>query len=101
MPYLICYDITGDPLRTKIGKKIIAQGLDRINKSVYLGSISESSLKSLEQDLKQLIQTKGDPPDSLIILPLTAHEVQQMLVIGLNELDKDDLSGERSTLIFN
>ena len=39
MPHLISYDITGDSLRTKMGRKILEFGLDRINKSVYLGSI--------------------------------------------------------------
>ena len=56
MPHLICYDITGDTLRTQLSKKIIASGLDRINKSVYLGTIGESSLTSLATDLQQLMQ---------------------------------------------
>ena len=56
MPHLICYDITNDTLRTKMGKKILEYGLDRINKSVYLGSITESSLTALEVLLSGLVQ---------------------------------------------
>ena len=100
MPNLICYDISGNSLRTKIGKKIIEYGLDRINKSVYLGNISESSLTNLELLIHQWIKAKGDPQDSLIILPVTAAQIQQIKVYGLNELDRDELSGDKSTLII-
>lgn len=47
-PHLICYDIKNNALRTRIGNKILEYGLDRINLSVYLGSINESSLTALE-----------------------------------------------------
>ena len=99
MPHLICYDITNDTLRTKIGKKILEHGLDRINKSVYLGSITESSLTTLEALLSGLIRQKGEPQDSLIIIPVTAQQVQDMRVYGENGLDKDELTGDKSTLI--
>ena len=99
MPHLICYDITNDTLRTKMGKKILEYGLDRINKSVYLGSITESSLTQLEALLSGLLQQKGGPHDSLIIIHLTAQQVQDMRVYGENGLDKDELKGDKSTLI--
>ena len=99
MPHLISYDITGDSLRTKMGRKILEHGLDRINKSVYLGSITESSLTQLEALLSGLLQQKGEPQDSLIIIPVTAQQVQEMRVHGNNELDKDELTGDKSTLI--
>lgn len=100
MPTLICYDIATNALRTKLGKKITEAGLDRINKSVYLGTITESSLTSLEKDLAQLIHSKGDPDDSLIVLPLTAHEVQMMHIYGHSTFDKDELDGSASTIIY-
>ncbi|HQU59600.1 MAG TPA: CRISPR-associated endonuclease Cas2 [Saprospiraceae bacterium] len=99
MPHLICYDITNDTLRTKMGKKILEYGLDRINKSVYLGSITESSLTALEVLLSGLVQQKGEPSDSLIIIPVTAQQVHDMRVYGENGLDKDELTGDKSTLI--
>lgn len=100
MPHLICYDISGNSLRTKLGKKIIEGGLDRINKSVYLGTISGSSLTNLEKELALLLQKKGTPQDSLIILPVTIQQVQNMRIYGANDLDKEELSGEKNTLIL-
>lgn len=100
MPHLICYDITNDNLRTKMGKKILEHGLDRINKSVYLGALGESSLTQLEALLSSLLQQKGEPQDSLIIIPVTAQQIQDMRVHGENGLDKQELSGDKSTLIL-
>ena len=100
MIQLICYDISKNNLRTKMSKRIIEAGLDWINKSVYLGAITESSLKSLENDLSGLMLDKGDPQDSLIFIPATNQQIQQMRVYGENGLDKDELTGQKSTLIL-
>lgn len=100
MATLICYDISSNSLRARMGKKIIAGGLDRINKSVYLGTVNESSLTILETWLAQELKLKGKPQDSVIILPLTAQQVQEMRIYGSNDLDTDELSGNKSTLIL-
>jgi CRISPR-associated endonuclease Cas2 len=100
MAHLICYDISHDGLRTKLGRKILEYGLDRINKSVYLGTISESSLTSLETELATLLQAKSDPDDSLIIIAVGAAQIQSMRVYGRNDLDREELVGEKGTLIL-
>jgi CRISPR-associated endonuclease Cas2 len=99
-PHLICYDISADGLRAAAGKKILEYGLDRINKSVYLGTLGESSLKALETQLADMLKTKGDPQDSLIILPVAAAQIHQMRVLGRNDLDKAELTGDKSTLLL-
>lgn len=73
--------------------------MDRINKSVYLGILSESSLKSLETKLALWITTKGDPTDSVIIIHVAKEAIKNMSIYGRNDLDKDELTGDRSTLI--
>ncbi len=98
--YLICYDIQKNALRTRLGNKIIEYGLDRVNKSVYLGSIEARSLKELENWLQQQMQDHAKPGDSLILLPVTAAQIHAMRVFGENDLDRKDLSGELSTLIL-
>ena len=64
MPHLICYDITKNSLRAKLGRTILDYGLDRINKSVYLGTIKEVALKELEGKLAAWMKEKGEPNDS-------------------------------------
>lgn len=100
MAFLICYDISGDSLRARLGKKILDAGLDRINKSVYLGTIGDTALQELEKQLAQWMQDKGEPQDSLIIISVTPRQIHEMRIYGLNELDKGELTGEKDTLIF-
>lgn len=100
MPTLICYDISNNTLRQKMAKAIIAAGLDRINKSVYLGTIKDSSLTLLENNLSRFLALKGEPQDSLIIIPVQAHQIQLMRVYGNNELDKEELTGTKATLMM-
>ena len=79
-----------------MAKIIVAAGLDRINKSVYLDPIADSSLKILENQLQLLMQQKADPTDSLIFLPLTKVEVRNMRIYAHNGLDPDELTGNKS-----
>ncbi|MEL7227733.1 MAG: CRISPR-associated endonuclease Cas2 [Cyanobacteria bacterium J06576_12] len=99
MAHLICYDITNNSLRTKLGKRILRAGLDRINKSVYLGTIGAGSLQLLEKDLASYLQQKPHPSDSLIVISVGSQQIQQMRVYGQNDLDRDELTGAKSTLI--
>lgn len=100
MPTLICYDIQSNALRAALSQKIIQFGLERINLSVYLGTLKESDLANLEALLQQIMSNRAGPDDSLIILPVTNNSVWQMQVLGRNDLDIEDLSGERHTLII-
>jgi CRISPR-associated protein Cas2 len=99
MLYLICYDINRDALRAAFARRIIAAGLDRINKSVYLGVLTKPALQGLEAELHKLLLAKAEPQDSLIFLPVTPQQVQDMRIYGENGLDKDELSGQKSTLL--
>jgi len=100
MPHLICYDIAKNSLRAKLSRTILDYGLDRINKSVYLGTIKEVGLKELEGKLATWMKEKGESNDSLIILPVHGYQVQNMRVYGKNDLDKEELKGDKTTLIL-
>ena len=100
MPYLICYDISDNSLRRQISDKLLENGLDRINRSVFLGQMEKSSLKLLEQYLSEQIIHKASPNDSLIIIPIAAHQVDSMNIFGKNDLDKDEITGKKTTLIL-
>lgn len=99
MATLICYDISANALRAKLGRKILEAGLDRVNRSVYMGEIKDSDLRRLSALLRQAM-AKAGPDDSLIILPITPHQIWQMEVLGRNDLDVPTLTGEQHTLIL-
>lgn len=83
-----------------MGRTILDYGLDRINKSVYLGSIKDIALKALEKKLSTWLKVKGDATDSIIVISVAAQQIQSMRVYGKNDLDKDELSGHKTTLIL-
>lgn len=101
MALLISYDIEDNYLRQKIANRIIDSGLERIQYSVYIGTAKEKALQDLIAWLGALPQDKNwQSNDSVIILSLSSLQVQQMITIGNPQWDKDDLSGDRHTLVL-
>lgn len=99
MSTLICYDIAANGLRAKMGRRILEAGLERVNRSVYLGEIKDSDLRRLTVWLRQVME-KAAPDDSLLILPVTQHQIWQMEMLGRNDFDIPTLTGEQHTLIL-
>lgn len=100
MPHLICYDIADNSLRARLAVKITAAGFDRINKSVYLGTVSERSLATLQTWLEQQMKTRAQEGDCLIILPVTVQQVQRMVVLGTDQTDREELTGSKNTIFI-
>jgi CRISPR-associated endonuclease Cas2 len=99
--YLISYDISKDSLRTRIGDKIIAYGLDRIQYSVYLGAMTEANKQTLLLWMQQEIMQKGNSQsDTIILIPLTATQIKAATIIGKNNYDLDFLSGQNNSLLL-
>jgi len=141
MPYLISYDISHNYQRQKIAEKLIESGLDRIQRSVYMGSVDSERMKVLVDWLQERMRTvqqisaadSAEKPkktrtglrlnldifksilpkstteksasskkstNSLIILNLSRTEIKQMIVMGNSRIDKDEITGDKTTLIF-
>ena len=100
MIYLICYDIEEDKKRKKISDRLIADGLERIQYSVFMGVLNKSLLESLKIWLKSKIAEPKSENDSVIILQLFPQQIQKMLILGEKEVDKMELSGQKNTLFL-
>ncbi len=100
MPHLISYDIENDSLRQKIANKIIAEGFDRVQYSVYLGGVSDGVLANLITYLKDAMLKSNLQKDNIIIISLTDKALENMLTIGQSGLDIDEIIGNKNTLIF-
>lgn len=96
---LICYDIESNALRARIAQQLLKDGMERVNRSVYLGECSETVLKHLTAWLRKTMQKAG-PNDSLLILPVTKNAVWNMEILGRNEYDLPTITGDRHTLII-
>jgi len=96
---LICYDIGANSLRAKVSRRILEAGLERMNRSVYLGQIRETDLHHLTKWLRQAM-TQAASTDSLLMLPVTTHQVWQMEVLGHSDWDVPTITGQQHTLIL-
>ena len=98
--YLISYDIEGNSLRTRISDKLIAEGLLRIQYSVFLGEVAPSDFNQLKQWLVTNLK-KGNPQkDTVFVIHLTKTQVESALIIGHNKYDIDEIIGKKSTFIL-
>ena len=101
MNYLVSYDISKDSLRTRIGNRLIANGCDRIQYSVYVGILKDNIKEELLKWLKNELVLKGNQTtDTIILIPLTSRQVQEATIIGNNKYDLDYLSGEKKSLLL-
>lgn len=101
MALLISYDIEENYLRQKIANYILDAGFERIQYSVYMGTVKDSITNQVKDWLNALPKNKDwKSKDSIIILSITGQQVQDMISIGNPQWDKDDLSGDRHTMMF-
>ncbi|MBD3408041.1 MAG: CRISPR-associated endonuclease Cas2 [Candidatus Lokiarchaeota archaeon] len=79
--YIVVYDITNDNLRNKISECLKNYGLERIQYSGFFGDLTKFGLKSLQVDLKKLMNDR-DETDSVIIIPVCNSCFKNKVVIG-------------------
>ncbi len=96
MIYLIIYDISNDKIRTKISKRLIAEGYERIQFSVFAGNFDPVANKILISEIKEWL--KEDPEAKFFVLPVTLKSFKNMYMIGNNTIDIDLITGEKNTL---
>lgn len=99
MLYLASYDIENNGLRTKVANKLLDFGLERIQYSVFVGSLDEPQKERLTAWVKQKL---GDdtPNTNFLLLPLPHYSIAEALNIGSNPPDWEYLSGEKLTMFF-
>ena len=76
----IIYDISSDKTRNKISKLCLKKGLSRVQKSVFLGNIDETKVKSCVTESESLIDKKTD---SIYVFPLCQEDFKKVKMIGL------------------
>jgi CRISPR-associated protein Cas2 len=98
--WLIAYDITDNKLRLKVANRLIYIGLTRVQLSVFMGCTNEKILSDFRTWFETKILTLASDDCSLVIVPLSRGQMLNTAAIGTQILDKDELMGERHTLIL-
>jgi CRISPR-associated protein Cas2 len=84
------YDIKNDKARTKIAKACEQSGLNRVQYSVFLGTIEKNEKDTLEIILEELMDKNTD---SVYIFPMSKDELKQTVLLG-QAFDKKLITNE-------
>jgi len=75
----VVYDITNDKVRTKVSNACIDSGLYRVQKSVFLGTLSTNERDTLALICEELIDEKVD---SVYIFPMDKKSFESVKLLG-------------------
>lgn len=100
MTHLICYDIENDRLRKKIADKLLEEGLERIQYSVFIGPVSQIRKKALVQWLQERLQDMESPQDRMLILKVNPDHLSKMIILGEISVDIALMIGKKNTLFL-
>jgi CRISPR-associated endonuclease Cas2 len=99
--YLIAYDITDNRFRTQMADRLLAIGMERIQLSVFLGTVK---IKKINDFIcwfqKEMITFASAEKDSLMVLNVSVHQLEQLQIFGQKFIDIEMLTGKKLTLII-
>lgn len=97
----IIYDITSDKKRRHVIKLSQNEGLYRVQKSVFCGSIESNCLDELILKCREIIETEEDQNinDSIYIFPLCEKDFKRVRFVGKG-FDKDLISDKIRSLVL-
>ena len=96
--HLILYDVSTDTIRTKIAKRLIAEGYERIQLSVLIGHPHPKKIIGLWSTLQQWLQ--AEPTAKFYVIKLPANSLKQMTMIGEKNIDIDFLLGTKNSIFI-
>lgn len=85
------YDISSDRSRKKVADECKNQGLYRVQKSVFLGSLNSNRVDEIVEKSRELIDVKTD---SLYVIPICKEDFAKVQILGQGfdgELVADEL----------
>lgn len=99
--YMLCfvmYDIEDNRIRKKIADYLIEKGLQRVQKSVFLGQLHQKAYQEVYQTMHAL-QAAYENEDTIMIVPVAEQDLRSMRLIG-REVDMEITLGRANTLFF-
>jgi CRISPR-associated endonuclease Cas2 len=97
---MIFYDISEDAKRIKVANRLIEFGCYRIQRSVFVGTLKDKSVKELIQWLENFYKDALLPDDSIILLYCTDQQINNCLFIGAVPSEWSMATSPPNTLII-
>jgi CRISPR-associated endonuclease Cas2 len=98
MLFFVMYDIESNKVRRQVVKYLERKGCMRVQKSIFLASLSAEKYNDIRTDLTE-VQAAYDNNDSILVVPISTDYLKAMKVIGQN-IDIDIITKSRTTLFF-
>ena len=95
--YLILYDITETPIRSKVVRLLEKEGYERIQYSVFIAPFNPSKNK-LWKKLQLLL--KETPINKIFCLEIPKENFYKIKTIGNFDFDLEYMTGDKSSLII-
>ena len=92
----LIYDISNDKTRSNISKTALKYGLQRVQKSVFLGTINKNSLDELILKSERIID---EETDSLYAFPMCKTDFKSVILRG-QAFDKKMVTDEIKALFI-
>ncbi len=92
----VMYDIKNDKARNRVSKACEQIGLNRVQYSVFLGTLEQSEVDTLQIQIEEYINPEKD---SVYIFPMSKDELKQTVLLG-QAFDKKMITDEVKQLFF-
>lgn len=92
----IVYDIVDDKVRARVAKACKQYGLERVQKSVFLGKLKSSRFDELGENCLSLI---NEDEDSVYLFPFCQEDFRRVKVLGQG-FDKELVNEEILSKFF-
>ena len=98
MTFLVFYDISNNRIRTKVAKRLLAFGFERIQLSVFCGLYHPKSNKVLWKELETLLATEQTA--KFYVVKTSKKQFKNMDFLGSLDWDINYLLGCKNTLFI-
>ncbi len=92
----VVYDISKDRTRTKIADRCLDFGLQRVQKSVFLGEIPPNRVEEIIQFSKELLNLETD---AVYVFPMCRDDFAKVRIVGQG-FDKKMVADEVLTTVI-
>ena len=101
MILLIAYDIQENRIRYKVADYLLYEGFDRIQKSVFVGSVPSHYKASIESRILEFLDKSESRSDSFICIPLNKKVINSNnFVLGYSSDRLKELKDEILVKIY-
>ncbi|GAB4047865.1 CRISPR-associated endonuclease Cas2 [Spirosoma litoris] len=100
MLYLASYDIEDDKLRLKLANCLLAYGLERLQRSVFLGSLDDSRQQQLVKEVERWLASANLSTTQFMLMPLAEAYARKAYWLGEEPPDWSYHCNQTLTLIL-